>query len=197
MTDTMKAGLFVLLGALIGAVPTWYIGLKQVDAMNEQLAFLKKQAVAAERERDRARTEADVLRRQFAEAPKKFIRKFKKLIDDAAAEGDRITKPIVPIPGEGGRKEPPKLIPYAHAIVSQRNSLRGELRGLEKLLNSDIDRLGQELANPNPDQRKVRKIVDTLKQTWAQKEEEIALRIRRLMATLEFLVDADKLTPSK
>jgi hypothetical protein len=75
--------------------------------------------------------------------------------------------------------------------------LRGELGGLDKLLDSDIDLLATELGKPRPDRARVLEIVETLKAKWALKEDEVVLRVKRLMAALEFLLEAEKLEPAR
>jgi len=115
------------------------------------------------------------LHEMLSDGPKRFVRRFGRLIDSA-----------VEVSTAGPEEH--KLIPRAQAIVSQRDTLQGELAELEKLLNSDITRLSNELRAPYPDWRTVRDIVETLRVTWSQKEDEVVLRMARLLATMEIVL---------
>ena len=184
MSDQMKAALIALGGTIFGVSVAGGIGWNQNRIAEEQLAVAKQQAQQARQERDLAKSESEKLRRQFEEAPKKFVQRFGVLIEKAALETAR-------------KEGESNMVPFAQAIVSQRNSFRDEMRGLDRLLNSDIDRLEQELAKPSPDMVKVREILLTLKAKWALKEDEIRLAIKKLTALLLFLYEAEKLEPGK
>jgi hypothetical protein len=176
MSDTLT-------GALIGAGATLVAAATAALIAWKQYQLLKGQLDQEKRSRESIAGQYNSLRQTLSKGPKAFVQKFGMLIQsahDASAQG----------PGEHN------LIPKAHAIVSQRNSLQEELGGLEKLLNSDIDRLSNQLQQKEPSWNEVRDIVETLSTKWAFKEDEISLRIKRLLAALEVVLDVDQLQPT-
>lgn len=184
MTDAMRGALYGALATLSVAAFAGFLAWKQYQLQAEQLAFQKQQAAEITQQRDLARRESEAFKRGFDQAPAKFVQRFGALINNAAAETARTQ----------GKSS---LIPHSRAIVAHRDAVRVELRGLAKLLNSDIDRLAAQLAKPKPDQRKVADALDKLRAKWTFKEDEISLQLKRLMLVLEFVSEPDQAAPLK
>lgn len=165
-----------MIAATLGA----FIALRQYRLQKRTLELAEQERDRLQRERDSINQQYQVLRKVLTKGPKAFVQKFGTLIQSAREASSQ---------GPGERN----LIPRAQAIVSQRNSLQDELGGLESLLNSDIDTLSGQLKQPNPNWNEVRDCIETLSVKWTQKEVEIALRIKRLMAALEVVLDVDQL----
>ena len=111
-----------------------------------------------------------------------LLRNFGSLIDqarEAARQGDRNRS----------------LINLSAAIVSQASSLKQELGGLERLLNSNIDVLGRRLEEEPQNWDRISDVVETLTATWRQKEDEAVLRITKILATLEYVVNFEQAPP--
>src|SRR5882757_125322 len=89
MTDTIKGAIYGVVATLIVGIIAGIFSWKQYEIQAEQLAFQKQQAVELQREKDAAKREAEAYRQTLKEAPKKFVRRFGTLIQNAAAETER------------------------------------------------------------------------------------------------------------
>ncbi|OUS06935.1 hypothetical protein A9Q90_05500 [Gammaproteobacteria bacterium 54_18_T64] len=80
----------------------------------------------------------------------------------------------------------------ARAVVAIRNSFRGSFYNLAAILNSELDRLEEEIVRleENPDDleqyEKIRETLTVLKKTWPGKKPLIETELRSLLAKLGF-----------
>lgn len=84
------------------------------------------------------------------------------------------------------------LIVDARAIVSTRDDYRGSLIAISKLLNSEIDRLKEEVEKADNalrqgqsyDRSEIERTLGVLQKKWPSKKEQIIVEVRKLLAEL-------------
>lgn len=118
-------------------------------------------------------------RKKVEAAPRKYVAELDALIQRAIKEGDDFA------------------IVNARAIVATRNSLRASLVAISSQLNSEIDRLSQEIGQPVPQHQTVNatgpqapsasevfRTIQVLSRIWPAKRVQIEVEIRKLLAEL-------------
>ncbi|MFT3911456.1 MAG: hypothetical protein QM737_18680 [Ferruginibacter sp.] len=113
-------------------------------------------------------------------APRKYVEALEKLIITGVSEGEE------------------KAILNARAIVSTRDSLRNSLGAISSSLNSEIDRLAEEIGqtyytpkgpmirqeNPDMNSKQAYNTIIVLSKIWPARKDEIEVEIRKLLAIL-------------
>lgn len=107
------------------------------------------------------------------------VRYEKALFNAAERYGAHIEGLITAATNEGADR----VRANAQAIVSTRDDLRGSLVSLQELLNSDIDRLAQQLRSQMPAAVLI-ETCDVLAKKWPAKRDQIEVTIRKIFAEL-------------
>lgn len=101
----------------------------------------------------------------YNDAPKVYVQEIDKLIDKASADG--ISNVRV----------------NARAIVTARNNLRESLESISQSLNSEIDRLEEEINN-SAEQEEILETINTLYAVWPSKKQQIDMEVRKALTEL-------------
>ena len=114
-------------------------------------------------------------------APKRYVERLGEMIEKAYKEG------------------PEHCEIHARAIVATRNTLRSSLQRTSEKLNSEIDRLAEQLRQPfqqskivekiprpsEPKQKEVWQTIQMLKEYWPAKSIEIEYEIKKIIVELD------------
>lgn len=171
-----------LVALIIGAVGGAGWGMLQVDEANQKLAVTtqeKEQAVQA----------ADRLRKTNDEASKKYGKDLGKLVMAAGAAAAPAATPAAPAAGQPAATPPvtddgAKTLDSARAILAVRDGFRASLDGVRASMDSEMDAMAAELGAAAPNAGKVKELLDSLKQSWPDKEKNIQAATQRLLADL-------------
>ena len=171
-----------LVALIIGAAGGAGWGMLQVDEANQKLAVTtqeKEQAVQA----------ADRLRKTNDEASKKYGKDLGKLVMAAGAAAAPAATPAAPAAGQPAATPPvtddgAKTLDSARAILAVRDGFRASLDGVRASMDSEMDAMAAELGAAAPNAAKVKELLDSLKQTWPDKEKNIQAATQRLLADL-------------
>ena len=171
-----------LVALIIGAVGGAGWGMLQVDEANQKLAVTtqeKEQAVQA----------ADRLRKTNDEASKKYGKDLGKLVMAAGAAAAPAATPAAPAAGQPAATPPvtddgAKTLDSARAILAVRDGFRASLDGVRASMDSEMDAMAAELGAAAPNAAKVKELLDSLKQSWPDKEKNIQAATQRLLADL-------------
>ena len=171
-----------LVALIIGAVGGAGWGMLQVDEANQKLAVTtqeKEQAVQA----------ADRLRKTNDEASKKYGKDLGKLVMAARAAAAPAATPAAPAAGQPAPTPPvtddgAKTLDSARAILAVRDGFRASLDGVRASMDSEMDAMAAELGAAAPNAGKVKELLDSLKQSWPDKEKNIQAATQRLLADL-------------
>jgi len=175
-----------LVALIIGAVGGAGWGMLQVDEANQKLAVTtqeKEQAVQA----------ADRLRKTNDEASKKYGKDLGKLVMAAGAAvapaAAPAATPAAPAAGQPAATPPvtddgAKTLDSARAILAVRDGFRASLDGVRASMDSEMDAMAAELGAAAPNAAKVKELLDSLKQSWPDKEKNIQTATQRLLADL-------------
>ena len=171
-----------LVALIIGAVGGAGWGMLQVDEANQKLAVTtqeKEQAVQA----------ADRLRKMNDEASKKYGKDLGKLVMAAAPAAAPAATPAAPAAEQPSAAPPAaddgaKTLDSARAILAVRDGFRASLDGVRASMDSEMDAMAAELGAAAPNAAKVKELLDSLKQTWPDKEKNIQAATQRLLADL-------------
>jgi hypothetical protein len=160
--------LILTVGALLSA---WNSARTAKKALEVQMQQLQLDKEAAERERNKAKDETDIYRKQLQDAPTIITKRIGTLIRGASYEINMTERQ-------------PQLIPAAKALVSARNSFRSVLESIGDRLDSDIDQLEIELSKDPPDLAKISELIEVLNRKWPAKKDEVEIAVRKLLAEL-------------
>jgi len=171
-----------LVALIIGAAGGAGWGMLQVDEANQKLAVTaqeKEQAVQA----------ADRLRKTNDEASKKYGKDLGKLVMAAGAAAAPAATPAAPAAGQPAATPPvtddgAKTLDSARAILAVRDGFRASLDGVRASMDSEMDAMAAELGAAAPNAAKVKELLDSLKQSWPDKEKNIQTATQRLLADL-------------
>ena len=171
-----------LVALIIGAAGGAGWGMLQVDEANQKLAVTtqeKEQAVQA----------ADRLRKTNDEASKKYGKDLGKLVMAAGAAAAPAATPAAPAAGQPAATPPvtddgAKALDSARAILAVRDGFRASLDGVRASMDSEMDAMAAELGAAAPNAGKVKELLDSLKQSWPDKEKNIQAATQRLLADL-------------
>ncbi|HYK14621.1 MAG TPA: hypothetical protein VEW70_11590 [Burkholderiales bacterium] len=171
-----------LVALIIGAAGGAGWGMLQVDEANQKLAVTtqeKEQAVQA----------ADRLRKTNDEASKKYGKDLGKLVMAARAAAAPAATPAAPAAGQPAPTPPvtddgAKTLDSARAILAVRDGFRASLDGVRASMDSEMDAMAAELGAAAPNAGKVKELLDSLKQSWPDKEKNIQAATQRLLADL-------------
>ena len=171
-----------LVALIIGAAGGAGWGMLQVDEANQKLAVTtqeKEQAVQA----------ADRLRKTNDEASKKYGKDLGKLVMAAGAAAAPAATPAAPAAGQPAATPPvtddgAKTFDSARAILAVRDGFRASLDGVRASMDSEMDAMAAELGAAAPNAAKVKELLDSLKQSWPDKEKNIQTATQRLLADL-------------
>jgi len=171
-----------LVALIIGAAGGAGWGMLQVDEANQKLAVTtqeKEQAVQA----------ADRLRKTNDEASKKYGKDLGKLVMAAGAAAAPAATPAAPAAGQPAATPPvtddgAKALDSARAILAVRDGFRASLDGVRASMDSEMDAMAAELGAAAPSAGKVKELLDSLKQSWPDKEKNIQAATQRLLADL-------------
>ena len=171
-----------LVALIIGAAGGAGWGMLQVDEANQKLAVTtqeKEQAVQA----------ADRLRKTNDEASKKYGKDLGKLVMAAAPAAAPAATPAAPAAGQPAATPPvtddgAKTLDSARAILAVRDGFRASLDGVRASMDSEMDAMAAELGAAAPNAAKVKELLDSLKQSWPDKEKNIQTATQRLLADL-------------
>jgi hypothetical protein len=182
MNDKIKLVVVGLVALLIGAAGGIGYGMMQVDEVNQKLA-------ATTQEKDQAVQNADRLRKMNDEASKKYGKDLGKLVmaAGAAAPAAPSAAPAEPVAGQPAT--PPaaddaKTLDSARAILAVRDGFRASLDGVRAAMDSEMDAMATELGAAAPNAVKVKELLDSLKQSWPDKEKNIQAATQRLLVDL-------------
>ncbi len=181
MNDKGKLAITGLVALVVGAAGGIGYGMMQVDEVNQKLA-------ATTREKDQVVQNADRLRKTNDEASKKYGRELGNLIMAASAAVLAVA-PAAPVTGQPAVTPPvaddsAKTLDSARAILAVRDGFRASLDGVRLSMDSEMDGMAAELGAPAPNAIKVKELLDSLKQTWPEKEKNIQAATQRLLADL-------------
>ena len=171
-----------LVALIIGAAGGAGWGMLQVDEANQKLAVTtqeKEQAVQA----------ADRLRKSNDEASKKYGKDLGKLVMAAGAAAAPAATPAAPAAGQPAATPPvtddgAKTLDSARAILAVRDGFRASVDGVRASMDSEMDAMAAELGAAAPNAAKVKELLDSLKQSWPDKEKNIQAATQRLLADL-------------
>ena len=171
-----------LVALIIGAAGGAGWGMLQVDEANQKLAVTtqeKEQAVQA----------ADRLRKTNDEASKKYGKDLGKLVMAAGAAAAPAATPAAPAAGQPAATPPvtddgAKTLDSARAILAVRDGFRASLDGVRASMDSEMDAMAAELGAAAPNAAKLKELLDSLKQSWPDKEKNIQAATQRLLADL-------------
>ena len=181
MSDKIKMILVGVVSLLVGVAVGAGYGMLQVDEVNQKLTV-------ATQEKDLAVQSADRLRKLSDEAAKKYGKDLGKLImavgapaaDAAPVTGQpAVTPAAAPVADDGA-----KAIDSARAILALRDGFRASLDGVRASMNSEMDALAAELGNAIPDAAKIKVLLDSLKQSWPEREKNLQAAAQKLLVDL-------------
>ena len=114
--------------------------------------------------------------KEIDDAPRKYVDHLDRLIQEAIREG-----------GD-------KAVLNARAIVSVRNDLRNSMLNISERLNSDIDRLAEEIGEAKESPRFNRReaaspavifeTIQVLSKKWPAKKDQVEIELRKVLAEL-------------
>jgi folylpolyglutamate synthase/dihydropteroate synthase len=84
---------------------------------------------------------------------------------------------------EQAAADPAKVIEYARAAVTNRDQLRDSLISVARVLNSELDRLKQELQ-AQASEAAIRQTMETLRIAWPLKAVQAKVEIRKALVEL-------------
>lgn len=184
MNDKVKLIVVGLVTLLIGAAGGVGYGMMQVDEVNQKLA-------ATTQEKEQAVQNADRLRKMNDEASKKYGKDLGKLVMAAggAAPAAPAAAPVAPDTGQPAVAPPAtddgvKTLDSARAILAVRDGFRASLDGVRAAMDSEMDAMAAELGAAAPNAAKIKELLDSLKQSWPEKEKNIQSATQRLLADL-------------
>ena len=187
MNDKIKLIVVGVVALVIGAAGGIGYGMMQVDEVNQKLAVTTQ-------EKDQAVQSANRLRKMTDDASKKYGNDLGKLImaAGAAAPAAPAAAPAAPAaaPDAGQPATPPaaddsaKTLDSARAILAVRDGFRASLDGVRASMDSEMDAMAAELGAAAPDAAKIKGLLDTLKQSWPDKEKNIQAASQRLLVDL-------------
>ncbi|MEO8443090.1 MAG: hypothetical protein ABI547_11425 [Betaproteobacteria bacterium] len=182
MNDKIKLIVVGLVALLIGAAGGVGYGMMQVDEVNQKLA-------ATTQEKDQAVQNADRLRKMTDEASKKYGKELGKLVmaAGAAAPAAPAAASVAPAAGQPATlpaADDAKSLDSARAILVVRDGFRASLDGVRASMDSEMDAMATELGAAAPDAAKIKELLDSLKQSWPDKEKNIQAATQRLLVDL-------------
>lgn len=183
MNDKIKLIVVGLVALLIGVAGGVGYGMMQVDEVNQKLA-------ATTQEKDQAVQNANRLRKLSDDAVKKFSAELGKLVMAAGAAAPAAPAAAPAAPAAGQPAAPPaaddsaKTLDSARAILAMRDGFRASLDGVRAAMDSEMDAMATELGAAAPNAAKVKELLDSLKQSWPDKEKNIQAATQRLLVDL-------------
>jgi len=140
-------------------------------------------------EKEQAVQAADRLRKTNDEASKKYGKDLGKLVMAAGAAAAPAATPAAPAAGQPAATPPvtddgAKALDSARAILAVRDGFRASLDGVRASMDSEMDAMAAELGAAAPNAGKVKELLDSLKQSWPDKEKNIQAATQRLLADL-------------
>jgi len=190
MTNSGRTALVGVVSLIVGLLIGGGYGMKQVDEAKTQLA-------ATTQERDQAVQNTDRMRKLNDDAAKKYGRELGKLVMSASTPSTTASAPAAaaaPAAGQpdAGLAAPSaddmKAIDSARALLATRDGFRGSLDALRAGMDSEMDAIAIELGASPPSGSKIRQLLDSLKQNWPNKENNLEIATRKLMADLGLMV---------
>jgi 2-oxoglutarate dehydrogenase E2 component (dihydrolipoamide succinyltransferase) len=194
MNDKVKLIVVAVVTLLLGAAGGVGYGMMQVDEVNQKLA-------ATTQEKDQAVQNADRLRKMNDEASSKYGKDLGKLVMAAGAAASAapaavpvtgqpaVAPPAAPVTEQPGVAPPAaddgaKTLDSARAILAVRDGFRASLDGVRAAMNAEMDAMATELGAAAPDAAKIKGLLESLKQSWPEKEKNIQAATQRLLADL-------------
>ncbi|MCG7927619.1 MAG: hypothetical protein JAY67_19035 [Candidatus Thiodiazotropha taylori] len=124
-------------------------------------------------QKERARLE-----QMFENAPKSYTKHLDEMINEKTND------------------DPQKILIKARAIVSTRDDLRSTLTSLNALLNSEIDKLAQQIESSESQRRggdgwnprELEETIEVLKRKWPSKMDQVDIEVRKLLAELGLVI---------
>lgn len=188
MNDKVKMIVAGVVGLLVGAAGGAGYGMMQVDEVTQKLA-------AATQEKDQAVQSADRMRKTNDEASRKYGKELGKLVmavsPAAPAAAPAAPAPATPAAPAADQPAAPavaddsaKTFDSARAILAMRDGFRGSLDGVRAAMDSEMDAMATELGAAAPNAAKIRELLDSLKQSWPDKEKNLQAATQRLLVDL-------------
>src|SRR5258706_8869519 len=158
--------------------------MMQVEEVNKKLG-------ATTKEKDKAVQNANRLRKMTDDASKKYGNDLGKLVIAASAAVPAAAAAPAAAPAAGQPAATPpaaddsaKTLDSARAILAMRDGYRASLDGVRASMDSEMDAMATELGAAAPDAAKIKGLLDTLKQSWPDKEKNIQAATQRLLVDL-------------
>ena len=183
MSEKGKLAAVGLVALIVGAVGGGGYGMMQVDEVNQKLAVTTQ-------EKDQAVQNADRLRKMNDEAAKKYGKDLGKLVMAAsAATPAPAAAPATPVAGQPAATPPApddgaKTLDSARALLAVRDGFRASLDGVRAAMDSEMDAMATELGAAAPNAGKIKELLDSLKQSWPDKEKNLQAATQRLLMDL-------------
>jgi hypothetical protein len=190
MTNSGRTALVGVVSLIVGLLIGGGYGMKQVDEAKTQLA-------ATTQERDQAVQNTDRMRKLNDDAAKKYGRELGKLVMSASTPSTTASAPAAAAAPAAGQPDAAlaapsaddmKAIDSARALLATRDGFRGSLDALRAGMDSEMDAIAIELGASPPSGSKIRQLLDSLKQNWPNKENNLEIATRKLMADLGLMV---------
>lgn len=185
MNEKVKLAVAGVVALVVGAAGGIGYGMMQVDEVNQKLA-------ATTQEKDQAVANANRLKKLSDDAATKYGKDLGKLVMAAAAPAAAApaAAPAAPAAGQPAAAPAPaaddsaKVLDSARAILAMRDGFRASLDGVRAAMDSEMDAMALELGAAAPNAEKIKGLLETLKQSWPDKEKNLQAATQLLLVDL-------------
>ena len=180
MSDKIKMILVGVVSLVVGAAGGGGYGMMQVDEVSQKL-------IATTQAKDQAVQNAERLRKLSEDAARKYGSELGKLVLAAGGPAP-VAPPAAPVTGQPAltpvADDGAKALDSARAILVVRDGFLASLDGVRSAMDSEMDAMAAELGNATPDAAKIKGLLDSLRQSWPEKEKSLQAATQKLLVDL-------------